>query len=241
MVNKILNYFKSKDLPRWFKFLNLSILLPISIWPYIFFTTIFFFDHPTNLGTTLFYFFIVNIYPLYFIILIYLNTKLFKWNKILGSILPILFIISSLASILYIGLSIYQTQKKYSEEQTERNKLGIIGNGFIKRDNKIFLNDSIIIEANSNTFEIVNWEWSKDGKLYFYHGKPVQTIDYKTFKLLDYGYAKDKNNVYYDGEILLDAEPKTFVHIEGTNDGRDKMNCFRSGEKVDCSVLLSYE
>jgi hypothetical protein len=34
---------------------------------------------------------------------------------------------------------------------------------------------------------------------------------------------------------------KTFKHIEGSQDGKDKNGCYRYGEKVDCKVLLEDE
>lgn len=120
-------------------------------------------------------------------------------------------------------------------------KSGDLGSGFVKKNNHIYLNDTIITNADPKTFEVLSWDWSRDKKTYFYFGKPVPSIDYKSFKFLDYHYAKDKNNVYYDDKIIHGADAKTFYHIDGTQDGKDAINCYRWGEKVDCSVLLTPE
>ena len=38
----------------------------------------------------------------------------------------------------------------------------------------------------------------------------VMDVDYDTFEILDWHYSKDKNNVYYKCDILPDADPGTF-------------------------------
>ena len=241
MINNIKAYFKSEKLPRWFKIFNLSLLLPILLWPFVFYTTIFFFDNPTNYGETFFYFLLVNAYPLYLFIIVFWNSKLYNWNKFLGLLLPITFLITMFSGSLYIGYRMYDTLRKAEQKKIEMEKNGILGGGFIKKNNHIYLNDTIVQGADPNTFEIISWYWSRDNKMYFYLGKPVPQIDYATFKLLDYHYAKDKNHVFYDDIIIQGADANTFHHIDGTNDGKDAENCYRWGEKVDCSILLTEE
>jgi hypothetical protein len=58
---------------------------------------------------------------------------------------------------------------------------------------------------------------------------------------LDYHYGKDKNHAYYDEQIIEGADAKTFHHLEGTQDAKDRTNCYRWGEKVDCKVLETEE
>jgi uncharacterized membrane protein (GlpM family) len=63
--------------------------------------SIFLFDKP-NSGAVFNYilFFVINAYPVYLLALLYLNTKLFQKNRILGSILP--FMIASAAVIAFL-------------------------------------------------------------------------------------------------------------------------------------------
>lgn len=223
-------------------------LLPILLWPFVFFTTIFFFDHPSDLSETYFYFIIVNIYPLYLILIFYLNSKLYRWSNKLAYILPFTFVVIMLSSCVYFGYEVFTTQinayKTHEinlKEKLELRRKGILGGGFVKKNNYIYFEDSIVVGANPNTFEIIDFEWSKDDKMYFYRGNPIPEIDYLTFEFLDYGYSKDKNHVYYYDEIIKEADVRTFHHIQGTNDGKDFQNCFRDGEKVDCDILLILE
>jgi len=65
MIKRFLGQIFSKELPKWFRLLNASILSPILIWPFVLYTTIFFFDNPKNLGLTYLLFFAVNAYPVY--------------------------------------------------------------------------------------------------------------------------------------------------------------------------------
>lgn len=49
--------------------------------------------------------------------------------------------------------------------------------------------------ANPDTFEMIDYDWSKDDKLYFYNYKPV-AVDYQSFEILNDVCSKDKNTVY---------------------------------------------
>src|SRR5580704_11192071 len=100
MISKIKRQIFSKDLPTWFKFLNLCILLPTLLWPLIFYSTIFFFDNSYNLGQTYLLFFLVNTYPFYLAILAYLNSLLFQKNKVIGSILPAAILLTMICGVL---------------------------------------------------------------------------------------------------------------------------------------------
>jgi hypothetical protein len=123
-MNQIQAYFKSDKLPRWFKFLNLSILLPILLWPLIFFTTIFFFDNPSNLIMIFILFIIVNAYPIYLIILVLINAKLYTWNKWLGLILPFVIILSLGFGTIYVCYNMIKNIAKAEKVELERVNRG---------------------------------------------------------------------------------------------------------------------
>lgn len=239
MIEKIKSYLKYKELPKWFKILNLSILLPILIWPFIFFGTIFFFDNPKNLFYTYLLFFFVNAYPFYLAILALINIKLYIWNKLLGLIIPIIFLLTVTFCIGYYVYDIGSMLIEKMQLEIQNINNGVLGSGFIKKNNQIFLNDTIIKGADAKTFKIISYDWAKDKNHYYYFGKPILEIDYSSFRFLDYHYAKDKYHVFYDNKIIEGADAKTFHHIEGTQDGKDARNCYRYGDKVDCSVLIN--
>jgi len=243
MIKKTFKQIFTKGQPKWFKFLNLSILLPALLYPFVFYTTIFFFDNPKNLGLTYLLFFAVNAYPFYLLLLAYFNSLLFQKSRILGSLLPLAILLTFTFGTIYISSSINDKLSESVKDNKGRAKKGYIGvnNDYKVLDDKVFLHDTLIVGADAKTFEIVSWAWERDKNYYYHFGKRIQYIDRETFEDLDYHYGKDKNHVYYDEHIIEGADAKTFYHIEGSQDGKDANNCYRWGEKVECKVLLTEE
>ncbi|MEO8235496.1 MAG: DKNYY domain-containing protein [Flavobacterium sp.] len=242
-MKKILKQIFSKEQPKWVKFLNLSILLPALLCPFVFFTTFFFFDNPKNLGLTFLLFLALNAYPIYLVIIAYFNSLLFQKNRILGSLLPLTILLTLTIGTIYILFSMGQNLTESVNRDTERTKKGYIGvnDDYKVLNDKVFLHDTLIVGADAKTFEIISWNWERDKNYYYYFGKKVEKIDRNTFQDLDYHYGKDKFNVYYDDKIIEGADTKTFKHIEGTQDGKDAKNCYRWGEQVECKVLETEE
>ena len=240
MIKRIIGQIFLKGLPKWFRLLNGSLLLPILLWPFVLYTTIFFFDNPKNLGLTYLAFFAVNAYPIYLLTVAYFNSKLFQKNKILGSILPTTTLSFLTVGVVYILFSMGQVIYRSATRDIERAKQGYIGtnNDYRVLDNKVFRKDTLIVGADASTFEIISWDWQRDKNFYYRFGKKITEIDRQSFELLDYHYAKDKNHVFYDENIIEGADAPTFKHIDGTQDGKDKNFCYRYGEKVDCKILL---
>ena len=92
----------SKELPSRFKWINCFILIPILLWPLVFFSTLFMGDDP-NANTTklLILFVVVNLYPLYLLVIFELNARLYKRIKIAAYVLPLL-IIGSLSFVIIV-------------------------------------------------------------------------------------------------------------------------------------------
>jgi hypothetical protein len=225
----------------------MAILLPTLLWPFVFFTSIFFFDNPQNVGLTFLLFLAVNAYPFYLLVIAYFNAKLFVRNRILGSILPLTVFLSLIIfgtySVVTIRQNIGRNQEEAAKRNAERKKQGFIGvnDDYKIIGNKVFRYDSLIEGADGETFEIVSWSWQRDKNYYYRFGKRIPTIDRETFEDLGYHYGKDKNYVYYDDEIIDGADARTFNHIEGSQDGKDEHNCYRWGKKVDCKILETEE
>ena len=242
MIKKFFNQLFSRN-PVWFNLLNLAILLPIFIWPYVFYVSIFFLDNPDSVGLAYLLLFAVDAYPIYLIILTFFNSKLFVRSRILGVILPLTIICVGLSAALYVWHEIKENLVEIEKIEAERKSQGFIGvdDEFKIVDNKVFRYDTLIEGADAATFELVSWSWQRDQNYYYRFGKRVPTIDRHTFEDLDYHYGKDKNHAYYDDQIIEGADAKTFYHIDGTQDAKDKDNCYRWGKKVDCKVLDTIE
>lgn len=102
---KIKSIIFANDLDKWFKYLNLLILLPSLAWPYVLFILIFLFDNPKSYLETWLIVFSIIFYPVYLLIICLLNIKLFRLNKILGAILPGLLVIPT-AGVMLILLGV---------------------------------------------------------------------------------------------------------------------------------------
>ena len=238
LFSRARNYFKSADIPLWFKILNLIILIPVLLCPFVFFTTIFFFDNPKSLFLTFLFFLAVNAYPLYLGLLAFGNYKLYRRNKYLALVLPMIFLLVLVKGTFYILSVKEETFKKTEEAKKEELRMianGELGAGFKKDKLNVYLLDTLVNNADASTFEVLNWHWQKDKSSYFYRGKPLPGVDYKSFIMLQGNYAKDKNNVYYENAIVQGADPITFNVDDLTYIGKDKSGCYVNGEKADCS------
>ena len=242
MISRYLKQIFSNELNKFFKILNLVILLPIILFPLVLFGSVFAFDNPKSIGLTFILFFVVIAYPFYLLVIAYYNVILYKKNKILGFILPTLIVLLILYGI--VSLVIWQRndiQEKITKEN-KRTEQGFIGekDDFKIIDNKVYYYDTLIIGANAKTFKIIRWDWQCDTNSYYRFGKRIPEIDRKTFEFINHRYSKDKNFVYFDGKLIEGANPQTFYCEEGTNKAFDGKNCFLSGKKFDCERIKQY-
>ncbi len=194
----------SKEIPIKFKWINWIILIPIFLWPLVFFMTIFFFDDPNANPIMVWTLFLgVNLYPLYLLILFELNARLYKRIKVAAYILPLLII----GSLSFISINEFLSSKKFAEERKiEVQKLkdaGYIGNceTYKIKDNTVSYKDSIM-NADPNSFENLSCHYGKDSK-YAYKGKePIIGSDPETFEIIDWQWQRDKNLYYYKGNPM---------------------------------------
>lgn len=226
--------FTNSDFPFWFKIINYTILLPIIFWPFVFFSTIFFFDNPNvNLFFALFSFFVVNIYPIYLIFIANLNAKLFKMNNFTGLILPSIILVLILIGLRYYVNSELEYKNKIKVQKSEEKRLGYIKGSSIYRisNDTVYRFDSIIIGADSKTFKIISNEWTKDENYCYSHGKRIHKIDFNSFEILENHYTKDKYSVYYFDTLLEDADPKSFF-VRNSERAYDSQYVFLGAKKM---------
>ncbi|WP_165783331.1 DKNYY domain-containing protein [Leptospira barantonii] len=85
--------------------------------------------------------------------------------------------------------------------------------GYKRIEDKVFLYDEEIKNADSKSFECIEHEYAKDKNRIYFGKTPFLKAHPQTFAVLQFGYSKDKNNVYYDyysGKIISGADPNTF-------------------------------
>ena len=237
-TNKNINTNKS---PIWFKIVNLTFLIPIIFWPIVFFASIFLFDNPSNFFLTLILFLIIIAYPLYLLILVILNARLFRINRLIATIFPLTF--SSMIIVFALNFLggpsvIFQFFRQIgTEPQTEIDYDNVIGFNYRKDSTNLYYGDSLVQNADLSSFELINFEWAKDKNKVYYYGKPISKIDCKTFTYLGSGYSTDTNHVFYDTVIVEKADRFSFYFISESQDGKDKNFCYRQWKIIECSKL----
>lgn len=80
-------------------------------------------------------------------------------------------------------------------------------------------------------------EWGADENSVYCQWTKLEEADPQTFQFIDYSFSKDKNGVYYDHYRLDGADPKSF-EIIGINVGKDKNAIFAFGRKMPSFVDL---
>ena len=252
----------SKELDKKFKWINWIILLPILLWPLVFFGSIFIFDNPKVVWKAFGLFFLVNSYPLFLFILFEVNARFYTRFRLVGYIIPI-----SILSVLSYGImkeviSTKQFAEERKAEKQKRKELGYIGScdTYKIKANIVYYKDSIMkadpetfeylschygkdinvafsgkdpIEgSHPETFEIIDWQWQRDKYLYYNKGVPMVNIDYESFEILIANYSKDKFHVYFYDKIIENADPSTFQVNEMTHIARDKNNEYKFGKII---------
>lgn len=91
-----------------------------------------------------------------------------------------------------------------------------------------FADDELLISADAETFEVLEYGFAKDGNQAYFQGHPFEVFDIDSFESLDQWFAKDIAQVYEvrdytDGEVV----PRSYIDVEtfeslGDNYAKDK-------------------
>jgi len=96
--------FSTVGMPRWYAQLTAFMLLPIALWPFVFYDSVFIFDDPNNLLKAFGLFIIVNCYPLFLAGLVILSRRLFFKIGPATAIIPVV-VLASFVCGLYLFFS----------------------------------------------------------------------------------------------------------------------------------------
>jgi len=206
----------SKEIPKKFKWINWLILIPILLWPLVFFMTVFFFDDP-NANPIMVWglFFVVNLYPLYLFALFELNARLYKKQKLAGYIIPL----AIFGVLLYFLGSFYISNKHSSNERKikiqERKEAGYIGSC----DTYRILNDTVyykdaLLNADAFSFEYLGCHYGKDKNNAFKGEEIIEGSHSKSFEVIDWQWQKDSFRYYFKGEVMEDIDYPTFEVLD---------------------------
>jgi len=106
--------------------------------------------------------------------------------------------------------------------------------GFEIIDNNVFYYDRQILNADSSSFKVLNYNYAIDKKNAFCGDTMLINADINSFEALTHSLAKDKNQVYHFSQILKYADAKTIKLFKNAPHSlfyRDKNNVFQ-GENI---------
>jgi hypothetical protein len=102
MLQKIKTLLIPIGVPIWLVIFNYLTLIPIIVWPFVLYISIFMFDNPENLSLTFLFFILINSYPIVLIGSMILSFKLFKTTKKVAILLPSFLILIFICFIIWL-------------------------------------------------------------------------------------------------------------------------------------------
>jgi len=105
--------------------------------------------------------------------------------------------------------------------------------GFELINSAILYYNRPILEADINSFKVLNYNYAIDKNTAFCGGNPLPKVDITTFKALTHSLAKDKNQVYYGSSILKHADAESLQLFNNCHSSffKDKNHVFE-GETI---------
>ncbi len=96
----------------------------------------------------------------------------------------------------------------------------------------ITYNGKTIVEANINTFRVLQGRYAKDTANIYYEGRIIENADIKSFSTINNYYAKDHENVFFCDIIMSDLDIDTFEFISDFHI-KDRYSVFFQEQKID--------
>lgn len=217
----------SKELPKKFKWINWFILIPIFLWPLVFFGSVFLFDDPNANPTMAWSIFIgVNLYPLYLLGLFELNARLYRRINVAGYAIPLL-IIGSLSFVIlkeFISSKQFAVERKI--ENQKRKEAGYLGpcDSYKVKDGIVYYKSSIL-NADPVSFEYLSCHYGRDKKQAFKGEEPIVGSHPETFEIIDWQWQKDKNQYYNKGVAVKIIDYDSFELLIA-NYSKDNFNVY---------------
>ncbi|MDH5656551.1 MAG: DKNYY domain-containing protein [Spirochaetia bacterium] len=89
------------------------------------------------------------------------------------------------------------------------------------------------------SFRYLTQNWSKDNLcVYGSSGDKLESADPETFEIMNYYFTKDKNNVYFFEKKINGADPASFkVSTVDKSYASDNKKCFIEDEIIDCKKM----
>ena len=115
-----------------------------------------------------------------------------------------------------------------------------IGLGYGMDNNKVYYGDKEVINADIDSFYVLNYAYAKDKNTAYFKGEKICDLscNFRAFKQA-FGYATDNTYVYYNGKVLENSDPMAFQGIgdasfyEAKFLAKDNVCTYFDGEIID--------
>ncbi|MBF4519197.1 DKNYY domain-containing protein [Flavobacterium sp. ANB] len=97
----------------------------------------------------------------------------------------------------------------------------------------VLINKGIMFpEIDVKTFEVLDYNFSKDKNSVYYDCKKIIEADYSSFKIISNEYSKDAKHVYFKNDILKGANPETFKQTSEYGVWEDGKHQYKNGQII---------
>ena len=133
------------------------------------------------------------------------NHVYYRGEKIQG-IIPDTFRVNH--GYLSDGKITYYDGKKL-DKNVDIENIQYLGGLYVSDGKNIFYNEKWLEPFNEGNFSVLSYNYAKGKEKIYYNGGRIPEADYESFQELEKEYTKDIKNVYLKGKVIQ-ADPKTF-------------------------------
>lgn len=225
----------SKDLPPFFICINLLILLPIFLWPFILFLSVFIFDAPSSTENFNNYLLACGMifYPIILFLIFEINARIFIKYKYIAYIFPITFITLILIFLYSFFKENENSYPEYISELEITKERGYIGycKSYRKKNDSVFYKETYLKHANYNTFIYLECSLAKDKNHVYFGAEIIKNCEPNSFQIINELWSKDKNNYFYEAKIFEGIDYKSFKILKA-NYSKDKNSVYYHHKKI---------
>ena len=117
----------------------------------------------------------------------------------------------------FIPLDVGKTEKTDSVYAKEFQRWRYRGYG--KDKDHIYFHDMMsgkprtVKGADSDSFEVLDFDYAKDGNHVYYYGHRVKEANSSNFEIINAFFARDNRSVFYNGNVIPKIDPENFEVI----------------------------
>jgi len=129
-----------------------------------------------------------------------------------------------------------KAKKTISLQQSNESYTWKDGEVYFNMESGLMMGRGIVEGIDKNTFQVINKYHAKDKNNVYYGNSIIEEADPDTFNVIIdnyYNYTKDKNHIYLDGKTIIDTDPNTFELINDRGISKDKNSVYFYADKIE--------